>query len=104
MSTFKKLASDTALYGISTIFGRMLNFVLVPLQTYVFTQPGELASNVELYSYVAVLLTIYILGLETAFFRFAARNRGDQNADERQRVFNESQSLVLLITGVATVR
>ena len=103
MSTFKKLASDTALYGISTILGRMLNFVLVPLQTYVFARPGELASNVELYSYVAVLLTIYILGLETAFFRFAARNKGLENAAERQRVFNDAQSIVMLVTGVSTL-
>ena len=102
MSTFKKLAGDTALYGISTIFGRMLNFVLVPLQTYVFPRPGELASNVELYSYVAVLLTIYTLGLETAFFRFAARNKS-QNSAERQSVFNDTLSLVLVVTGVFTV-
>ncbi|WP_080237512.1 polysaccharide biosynthesis C-terminal domain-containing protein [Spirosoma rigui] len=103
MSTFKKLAGDTALYGISTILGRMLNFVLVPLQTYVFPQPGQLASNVELYSYVAVLLTIYTLGLETAFFRFAARKKGEQTADERQRVFNDTLSIVMLVTGVFTL-
>lgn len=101
MSTFKKLAGDTALYGLSTILGRMLNFVLVPLQTYVFRQPGELASNVELYSYVAVLLTLYTLGLETAFFRFAARAK--QNPDEKQRIFNDALSLVVTVSGLATV-
>jgi len=93
MSTFKKLASDTALYGISTILGRMLNFVLVPLQTYVFTRPEEMASNVELYSWVAILLTVYTLGLETAFFRFAARR-----PDDRLQVFSETLSIVSVVS------
>ncbi len=97
MSTFRKLASDTALYGISTILGRMLNFVLVPIQTYVFENPSELSSNVELYSYVAVLLAIYTLGLETAFFRFAARNKA-----ETGRVLNETLSIVLVVSGLFT--
>lgn len=98
MSTFKKLAGDTALYGISTILGRMLNFVLVPLQTYVFTRPSELASNVELYSWVAILLAVYTLGLETAFFRFAARQ-----PDNRPKVFNETLSIVIAVSGLFTI-
>jgi O-antigen/teichoic acid export membrane protein len=93
MSTFKKLAGDTALYGISTILGRLLNYVLVPLQTYVFKQPAQLSSNVELYSYVAVLMTFYTLGLETAFFRFAARNK-----DKKAEVFNETLTIILVIS------
>ena len=101
MSTFKKLAGDTALYGVSTILGRMLNFVLVPLHTYIFTKPGELASNVELYSYVAVLLALYTLGLETAFFRFAARAKN--NPDEQQKTFNDTLSMVVLFSGLATL-
>ncbi|WP_405516412.1 lipopolysaccharide biosynthesis protein [Spirosoma sp. KNUC1025] len=101
MSQFKKLASDTALYGVSTILGRMLNFVLVPLHTYVFTKPGVLASNVELYSYVGVLLTLYTIGLETAFFRFAAKAKNDPV--ERQRIFNDTLSLVMLISGLASI-
>ncbi|MBD2754860.1 oligosaccharide flippase family protein [Spirosoma validum] len=101
MSQFKKLASDTALYGVSTILGRMLNFVLVPLHTYVFTKPGALASNVELYSYVGVLLTLYTVGLETAFFRFAAKAKNDPA--ERQRIFNDNLSLVMIVSGLASV-
>lgn len=79
----------------------MLNFVLVPLHTYVFTKPGALASNVELYSYVGVLLTLYTIGLETAFFRFAAKAK--DNPVERQRIFNETLSLVILVSGLASV-
>ncbi len=93
MSAFKKLAGDTALYGVSTILGRMLNFLLVPLQTYVFERPGEMASNVELYSWVSILLAIYTLGLETAFFRFAARR-----PDDRLKVFNETLSIVMTVS------
>ncbi|MBC8155681.1 MAG: polysaccharide biosynthesis C-terminal domain-containing protein, partial [Bacteroidetes bacterium] len=93
MSAFKKLASDTALYGVSTILGRMLNFILVPLQTYVFLRPSAMASNVELYSWVAILLAIYTLGLETAFFRFAARR-----PDDRPKIFNETLSLVIAVS------
>ncbi|GAB3899679.1 polysaccharide biosynthesis C-terminal domain-containing protein [Spirosoma agri] len=98
MSTFKKLAGDTALYGVSTILGRMLNFALVPLQTYVFKQPSEMASNVELYSWVGILLVIYTLGLETAFFRFTARSGGASNPEDRIRVFNETLSIVIAVS------
>ncbi|GAB3565964.1 polysaccharide biosynthesis C-terminal domain-containing protein [Spirosoma luteolum] len=103
MSTFKKLAGDTALYGLSTIVPRMINFALVPLQTTVFTRPGELSSNVVLYSYVALMLAVYTFGLETAFFRGAARAKGPENAGQRDEAYNNTQSLVLLITGVCTL-
>lgn len=97
MSVFKKLAGDTALYGVSTILGRMLNYTLVPLHTHVFKRPGELSSNVELYSYVAVLLVLYTIGLETAYFRFAARK-----PEDRINVFNDTLSIVLAISVAAT--
>lgn len=97
MSTFKKLAGDTALYGVSTILARMINFFLVPIQTYAFGKPAELSSNIEFYAYIGVLLTLYTLGLETAFFRFAVRN-----PEQQQRVFNDSLSLVLAVSILPT--
>lgn len=102
MSVFKKLAGDTALYGVSTILTRLINYLLVPIQTYAFGRPADLASNTEFYAYIAVLLVLYTLGLETAFFRFAARAKSTDQAAERQRVFNESLSVVLLVTLLAT--
>lgn len=96
MSTFRKLASDTALYGISTILARSINFALAPIQTYAFRQPADLASNVTIYAWIGVLMAVYTLGLETAFFRFAARAKGEDRADERQLVFNRSTSLLML--------
>jgi len=98
MSAFKKLASDTALYGVSTILGRLLNYALVPVQTYAFGQPKQLASNVELYAYIALLLVLYTLGLETAFFRFAARR-----PETTPKVFSDTLSMVIVITSIATV-
>lgn len=96
MSTFKKLAGDTALYGISTILARSINFAMVPIQTYAFKDPSALASNVKIYTWMGVLLAVYTLGLETAFFRLAARAKGAENADERLLVFNRSTSILML--------
>ena len=102
LSTFKKLASDTALYGISTIAARSINFFLTPIQTYAFETVGTLASNVTLYAWIGVLLTVYTLGLETAFFRFAARNKGADNEAERVLVFSRTLTIVAAVSVVAT--
>lgn len=101
MSTFKKLAGDTALYGISTILGRLLNWALLPLHTRVFVDPAELASNVKIYTYIGVFQIILLMGLDTAFFRYAARNK-----EQVQDYFNRTQSLILvvnLLVGAALV-
>ena len=70
MSQIKKLAGQTAYYGISSILGRVLNFALVPLYTRVFLE-SEYGVVINLYSYVAFLNIIYTYGLETSFFRFS---------------------------------
>lgn len=74
MSTLKKLAGETALYGISTIAGRMLNYLLVPFFTTVFgaAQYGVLT---DVYAIAAFLNVIATFGLETAYFRFATRDK-----------------------------
>lgn len=70
MAGMKGLVKDTAIYGLSSIVGRFLNWCLVPLYTNVFTQ-GEYGVVTNIYAYVAVTLVILIYGLETGFFRFA---------------------------------
>lgn len=90
MSSLKKLASDTALYGISSILGRVLNYLLVPLYTEVF-RADEYGVVTVLYAYVAFFNVLYTYGMETAYFRFAARQKG-----EEQRVFNTSFTSILL--------
>ena len=72
MSLLKKLASDTALYGVSSILGRLLNYALVPLHTAVFAS-AEMAITNNLYAWVAILNVVYTYGMETSFFRFAKK-------------------------------
>jgi O-antigen/teichoic acid export membrane protein len=97
MSNLKKLASDTAIYGISSIGGRLLNYLLVPFYTRVF-QLGEYGVVTELYAYVAFLNVLYLYGLETAYFRFANRHK-----DEEPRIFNTAFTSIftssLLLSG-----
>jgi len=71
MAGNKSLAKDTAIYGMSSIIGRFLNWGLVPLYTYKLTSTGEFGIVTELYAWMALLLVILIYGLETGFFRFA---------------------------------
>jgi O-antigen/teichoic acid export membrane protein len=70
VSSLKKLAQQTALYGISNVVGRLLNFLLVPLYVRLFA-PEDYGIVTELYSYVALLNVIYTYGTETSFFRFS---------------------------------
>lgn len=72
MSLLKKLAGQTAVYGVSSVLGRTLNYLLVPLYTSVFA-PGEYGVVTELYAYIAFLNILYIYGLETAYFRFVSK-------------------------------
>lgn len=74
--SIKSLAKETAVYGISSIAGRFLNWLLVPLYTYVFAT-AEYGIVSYLYAMVAVALVILNYGMETGFFRYA----NDENRD-----------------------
>ncbi len=74
---FKKLAGQTAVYGLSTIIGRLLNYLLVPFYTRIFL-PEEYGVVTELYSYVAFLLILLTYGLETGYFRHTSKVK-DEN-------------------------
>jgi O-antigen/teichoic acid export membrane protein len=71
LSVIQKLAGETAAYGFSSVIGRLLNYLLVPLYTTVF-QPEQYGEVTELYAYVAFLNVLYTYGLETAYFRFSS--------------------------------
>jgi O-antigen/teichoic acid export membrane protein len=73
LNTYKKLASDTAIYGMSSIIGRFLNWWLVPYYSRLFL-PAEYGVVTNLYSYVAFFLVFLTYGMETGFFRFASRS------------------------------
>ncbi|MBQ9340339.1 MAG: oligosaccharide flippase family protein [Paludibacteraceae bacterium] len=80
MSEMKTLAKDTAIYGLSSIIGKFLNYLLVPLYTYVLARTADYGIVTNLYAWTALLLVILTYGLETGFFRFA--NREDYDADQ----------------------
>lgn len=68
----KKLVSQTAVYGLSQIVGRFINYLLVPLHTALFAA-GDYGINTLMYSYVTFLNVLLTYGMETAFFRFSEK-------------------------------
>ena len=83
MSDIKKLAGQTAIYGLPTILGRFLNYLLVPVYTYSLTA-DKYGVVSELYAYISFLMIILTYGMETAYFRFC------QKQDDKSVVFNTS--------------
>jgi O-antigen/teichoic acid export membrane protein len=70
-SQIKRLGADTAVYGISTIVGRFLTFLLVPFYTNVLST-GQYGIVATVYSYVAFLNVVYSYGMEASYFRYAS--------------------------------
>jgi O-antigen/teichoic acid export membrane protein len=79
MNPLKKLAGQTAIYGLPSIVGRLLNYVLVPIHTAVFL-PDKFGVIIEMYAYVSFLVILLTYGMETAFFRFNSKE--ENNKDE----------------------
>jgi len=74
----KELTKDTAIYGISTMVGRFLNFILVPLYTNIF-QPADYGIVQLIYAYMAILNIVFIYGLDSAYLKFASfKDIGDE--------------------------
>ena len=78
LNVFKKLASQTAVYGLSSVLGRFLNYLLVPLYTYSFA-PAEYGVVAEFYAYMGFLSVLLAFGMETGYFRF--RNREGESPE-----------------------
>ena len=79
----KSLAKDTAIYGLSSIVGRFLNYLLVPLYTAKLSAAsGGYGVITNLYAYTALILVLLTFGMETAFFRFA-----NKEGEDPQRVY-----------------
>ena len=92
MGILQKLAGETAVYGISSIVGRFLNYLLVPFYTAVFL-PEQFGIITEIYSYAAFLNVIFTYGMETTYFRQSNRDGAD-----KEKVFFRIQSMVLIST------
>ncbi len=77
MASLKRLASETAIYGLSTILARVINFLLVPLYTREIST-ASYGIYTELFAYVALLQVVLTFGMETGFFRFASKEKDPQ--------------------------
>lgn len=79
MANLKSLAKDTVIYGLSSILGRFLNYLLVPLYTMkISAASGGYGVVTNVYAYTALILVLLTFGMETTFFRFA--NKQEENA------------------------
>lgn len=94
-SPLKRLAGQTAIYGLSSIVGRFLNYFLTPLYTGVFTTE-QYGINIEMYAYVAFLVVLLMYGMETAFFRYYSA------AEDKKTVYSTAL-LSLLVTTSAFI-
>ncbi len=95
MNPLKQLAGQTAIYGLPTILGRLLNYLLVPLYTYQFAT-SEYGVVTEMYAYVSLFAVILTYGMETAFFRYS------QTEDDKGKVYGTSV-LSLIITSAVFI-
>ena len=89
MNPIKKLAGQTAIYGLSSIVGRLLNYLLVPFYTRIFTT-GEYGVVTEIYAYVSFLVVVLTYGMETAYFRFS------EKVEDKEKLY--STSLISLLS------
>ena len=76
-NSLKKLFSDSMIYGLSSIVGRFLNYLLVPLYTYKLVSSGGYGIVTNLYAYTALLLVLLTFGMETTYFRFTNKTHTD---------------------------
>lgn len=96
MANLKALAKDTAIYGLSSIVGRFLNYLLVPLYTHVISAAsGGYGVVTNLYAYTALLLVVLTFGMETTFFRFM-----NDEKEEHDTVFSVAFGVIALLASV----
>ena len=92
----KSLAKDTAVYGLSSIVGRFLNYLLVPLYThYMPKESGDYGVSTNIYAYTALILVLLTFGMETTLFRFA-----NEEKEKSDTVFSTGFTLIASLTAV----
>ena len=89
MASIKGLVKDTAVYGMSSIIGRFLNYLMVPLYTYTLKSCSDYGIYNDIYAQTALLLVILTFGMETTFFRFMNKEEGD-----KMRVYSTALMMV----------
>ncbi len=100
MAEMKRLAKDTAIYGISSILGRFLNWCLMPFYTFTLGGTGEYGVVAKVYAWTALLMVILTYGMETGFFRFA--NKSDNKPEQvyTTSLFSLLVSSLLFMVGI----
>ncbi|RYM35468.1 polysaccharide biosynthesis protein [Brumimicrobium glaciale] len=91
----KKLAGQTAVYGLSSIVGRLLNYLLVPLYVSVFIKTSDYGVISELYAWIAFLMVLLTFGMETAFFKFLS-----DNPENKDKIFRNSMLSIVIINAI----
>jgi O-antigen/teichoic acid export membrane protein len=92
MSNLKKLAGQTAIYGLSSILGRSINFLLIIVYT-TYLSSEDLGAFTGIYALIGFLNIVFTYGMETAFFRFSTGKNLDPN-----RVYHTTQTLLITST------
>ena len=102
MANLKGLMKDTAIYGLSSIVGRFLNYLLVPLYThYMPKASGDYGVSTNVYAYTALILVLLTFGMETTLFRFA---NDDRLSPEIGRKHSDTVfSTVMAVVGTLTL-
>jgi len=76
----KQLTRDTAIYGISTMVGRFLSFLLVPFYTNIF-HPAEYGIIANIYIFIGIFNIVYVYGMDAAYLKFAGLPSGENQKD-----------------------
>lgn len=99
MAGLKSLAKDTAIYGLSSIVGRFLNYLLTPLYTEVLAaSSGKYGIVSNVYAYTALILVFLTFGMETGFFRFANKTTEDpKKVYANSLIFVGALSLIFVV-------
>lgn len=96
MANLKGLVKDTAIYGLSSIVGRFLNYLLVPLYTHCMPKDsGDYGVSTNVYAYTALILVILTFGMETTLFRFA-----NKEGEKPDTVFSTGFSVIATLTTI----
>ncbi len=99
MARLNALMKDTAIYGLSSIVGRFLNYLLVPLYThYMPKESGDYGVSTNIYAYTALLLVLLTFGMETTLFRFA-----NDEGEKADTVFSTAFATVGTLTALFLV-
>ena len=99
MANLKSLAKDTAIYGLSSIIARFINYLLVPIQTARFAASGgEYGIITNVYAYVSLLIILLTFGMETTFFRFMSKE-----GEDPKKVYSTALTMVMMTSLISSV-